>query len=347
MDAPPDEPVRAAAGDIYLGIDLIMDTISDARFWFTAQQLKGMRTIFVFYDLLPARHPEMFPSLIPPIYCNWITNVLEVADGVVAISQAVMNELAIWLREHPPERTQPLQLGWFHLGGDLEATLPSTGKSADAFLIARAFRQRETFLSVGTLEPRKGYRQALAAFEALWASGIDVNYAIVGSRGWLEDAFFQQLEAHPEFGRRLFWFHGVSDEMLAEIYRQATVFLAVSEAEGFGLPLVEAAKFDLPIIARDIPVFREVTAGHASFFDTASGQELGAYLAAWLHRHAAYEVPGSAMMPSYTWQASAQRLAEVVVERRWSAIWKPDGDVAAIDAAMPENVGFEGPPCSG
>ena len=345
--APPDEPVRAAAGDVYLGLDLVMETIVGARPWFETQRLRGMRTVFVFYDLLPARRPDMFPPVIGPLYRTWIANVVELADGVVSISRAVMQELLTWLREHPPKRTQPLRLGWFHLGGDLEASLPSTGRSADASQIFQAFRQRETFLSVGTLEPRKGYRQALAAFEALWTSGIDVNYAIVGSRGWLEDAFFQQLEAHPEFGHRLFWFHGVSDEMLAEIYRQATVFLAVSEAEGFGLPLVEAAKFDLPIIARDIPVFREVTAGHASFFDTVSGQELGAYLAAWLHRHAAYEVPGSAMMPSYTWQVSAQRLAEVVVERRWSAIWKPDGEVAAIDAAMPENVGFEGPPCSG
>jgi glycosyltransferase involved in cell wall biosynthesis len=324
--APPDEPVYAADGDVYLGLDLIMDTISAARPWFEAQRLRGMRTVFVLYDLLPARRPDMFPPLIAPIYRNWIANVTELADGVIGISQAVMHELTDWLREHPPRR--PLRLGWFHLGGDFEASLPSIGKSADAHRISLAFRQRETFLSVGTLEPRKGYRQALVAFEALWTSGMDVNYVIIGGRGWLEDTFFQQLEAHPEFGRRLFWFHGVSDEMLGEIYRQATAFLAVSEAEGFGLPLVEAAKFGLPIIARDIPVFREVTAGHASFFDTLSGAELGTYLMGWLPRHAAYEVPGSAMMPSYTWRASAQRLTEVAIHGQWSMSWQPNEAVA-------------------
>jgi len=325
----PDEPVWVAEGDVYLGVDLIMDTIAEARPWFEAQRLRGMRTVFVFYDLLPARRPDMFPPIIGPLYRTWIATVMELADGVVGISQAVMQELMAWLREHPPRRTRPLRLGWFHLGADLEASLPSTGRLADAHLVFHAFRQRDTFLSVGTLEPRKGYRQALAAFEAMWKSGADVNYAIVGGRGWIGDAFFRQLETHPEFGRRLFWFHGVSDEMLAEIYRQATAFLAVSEAEGFGLPLVEAAKFGLPIIARDIPVFREVTDGHASFFDTMSGPELAAYLTAWLPRHAAYDVPGSDRIPSYTWRASAQRLADVVVDGQWSETWTPCDAAAA------------------
>ena len=328
--APPDEPVSAAAGDVYVGADLIMDTISDARGWFEAQRLRGMGMVFVLYDLLPARHPDMFPPLIPPIYRNWIRHVAELADGVLSISRSVMQELDGWLREHPPQRTQPLRLGWFHLGGDLDATSAGIAGPVSAHRLPREFRRRDSFLSVGTLEPRKGYRQALAAFEALWASGVDVNYAILGNRGWLDDAFFGQIEAHPELGRRLFWFHGVSDETLVEIYRQATAFLAVSEAEGFGLPLVEAAKFGLPIIARDIPVFREVTAGHASFFDTPSGVELAEYLRAWLPRHAAYDVPGSAMMPPYTWRASAQRLSDVVLDGQWSLTWTPGADAEML-----------------
>ena len=324
---PPDEPVRARAGDVYLGVDLVMDTVSDARDWFEAQRARGMRTVFVFYDLLPARRPDMFPPLIGPLYRNWIATVTELADGVIGISRAVMEELLAWLREHPPCRREPLHLGWFHLGADLEASLPSAGGSDNPYLETRMFRRRETFLSVGTIEPRKGYRQALAAFEALWAQGVDVNYAIVGGRGWMEEAFFRKLEAHPEFGRRLFWFSAVSDAVLAEIYREATALLAVSEAEGFGLPLVEAAKFGLPIIARDIPVFREVTAGHASFFDTLEGPELAAHLAAWLQRHAAYETPGSAMMPAYSWRLSARWLKEVAVDQRWSMAW-PEQDSA-------------------
>jgi glycosyltransferase involved in cell wall biosynthesis len=46
----------------------------------------------------------------------------------------------------------------------------------------------------------------------------------------------------------------VSDEFLQEIYRSSSCLIVASHAEGFCLPLIEAAQFDLPVIARDIPV---------------------------------------------------------------------------------------------
>ena len=42
--------------------------------------------------------------------------------------------------------------------------------------------------------------------------------------------------------------------------------LVASEGEGFGLPLIEAARHKPPIIARDIAVFREVANGHVLYF---------------------------------------------------------------------------------
>ncbi len=324
-----DEPLCTVSGDIYLGVDPIMEMISAVRPWFEAQRLRGIRTVFVFHDLLPVRHPTLFPPHVVALYRNWITTVLELADAVVGISRTVMHEIMSWLQENPSCRTDPLRLGWFHPGSDLEAEPSGTGPSLDARLATRAFRQRDTVLSVGEIDLRKGYRQALAAFETLWASGVDVNYAIVGGRGWMEEAFLQQLESHPERGRRLFWFEDVSDDVLAEIHREATAFLAPSEVEGSGLPLVEAARFGLPIIARDILAFREATAGHASFFGTLSGTELAAYLTAWLPRRAAYEVPGSAMVPSHGWCASARSLADAAVGEQWSMTWMPGTDAAA------------------
>ena len=323
-----DEPLCTVSGDIYLGVDPIMEMISAVRPWFEAQRLRGIRTVFVFHDLLPVRHPTLFQPHAAALYREWITTVLELADAVVGVSRTVMHEIMSWLQEHPTCRTDPLPLGWFHPGSDLEAEPSDAGPSLDARLATRAFRQRDTVLSVGEIDLRKGYRQALAAFETLWASGVDVNYAIVGGRGWMEDAFFQQLEFHPERGRRLFWFEDVSDEVLAEIHREATAFLAASEVEGSGLPLVEAARFGLPIIARDILAFREATAGHASFFTTLSGTELAAYLAAWLPRRAAYEVPGSAMVPSHDWCASARSLADAAVREQWSTTWTPGADAS-------------------
>ncbi len=51
---------------------------------------------------------------------------------------------------------------------------------------------------------------------------------------------------------------GLSRKELAEVYRAATVVLVPSEAEGFGLPVIEALACGAPVIASDIPVLREV-----------------------------------------------------------------------------------------
>jgi glycosyltransferase involved in cell wall biosynthesis len=50
--------------------------------------------------------------------------------------------------------------------------------------------------------------------------------------------------------------------------------LAASEAEGFGLPLIEAAKYGMPILARDIVVFKEIGQSNVSYFSADCGQDL-------------------------------------------------------------------------
>jgi glycosyltransferase involved in cell wall biosynthesis len=76
----------------------------------------------------------------------------------------------------------------------------------------------------------------------------------------------RKLKEHPELNKRLFWLEDASDEYLQEIYKVSTCLLAASEAEGFGLPLIEAARYKLPIIARDTPIFREVAGEWAFYF---------------------------------------------------------------------------------
>ena len=141
---------------------------------------------------------------------------------------------------------------------------------------------RPSFLMVGTVEPRKGHTQALAAFEKLWEQGLDANLVIVGNQGWNMESLADRLRHHPEQGKRLFWLEGISDEYLEKIYAASTCLIAASEGEGFGLPLIEAAQHKLPIIARDIPVFREVAGEHAHYFNGLEPQVLADAIKHWL-----------------------------------------------------------------
>ena len=93
--------------------------------------------------------------------------------------------------------------------------------------------------------------------------------------------------------------------------------MAASEGEGFGLPLVEAARHQLPIIARALPVFREVAGSHAFYFDGWEATSLARALHEWLRLHAAGLAPTSQGMQWLTWEQSAQQLLQTILKQQW------------------------------
>ncbi|MET0319723.1 MAG: glycosyltransferase family 1 protein, partial [Duganella sp.] len=312
-----DAPVDARAGDLFLGLDLFTTGTEQNHAVLQAMRRRGVQVHFVVYDLLPVMRPDLFPVGASTYFAAYLDTVAAVSDGLACISRAVADELHHWLAARPPRRTTPLPLGYFHLGADLGASAPSTGLPAHADQVLAAVAARPTVLMVGTLEPRKGHAQALAAFDLLWRQGTDVNLVVVGKLGWMVDAVAQQLRTHAERDRRLFWLAGASDEMLDRLYGASSALLAASVGEGFGLPLVEAARHGLPIIARDLAVFREVGGDHAHYFTGADAAALAASVQQWLALHADGRAPPSTALPWLTWQDSVAQLLHVLAGRRW------------------------------
>ncbi|MBF0235581.1 MAG: glycosyltransferase, partial [Desulfamplus sp.] len=112
---------------------------------------------------------------------------------------------------------------------------------------------------------------------------------------------------------RLFWLEGISDEYLKKIYVTSTCLIAASYGEGFGLPLIEAAQHKLPIIARNIPVFREVAGDHAYYFSANSPFELAKAIKDWLLLNTMKKHPVSEDMQYLTWKQSAEKLIHLFI----------------------------------
>ena len=168
--------------------------------------------------------------------------------------------------------------------------------------------ERPSFLEVSTVEPRKGYGQALAAFELLWAKGVNANFIIVGRKGWKIDDLAAKIDRHPENGRRLFWLKGISDEYLNKVYDAASCVLFPSESEGFGLAVVEGARHGRPLILRDIPVFREIAGEYATYFQGLEPQALADCIEQWLEDGKNGRVILSSGIRPLSWEESAAML---------------------------------------
>jgi glycosyltransferase involved in cell wall biosynthesis len=302
-----DEEVDAWASDVFLGIDLQPCVIPAQREVLSRWHRAGVDVRFVVHDLLPVLLPSCFHEGSAETYTNWLTTVASFS-GAVCVSQTVADELHRWCKSYAAPRSVPFEISWFHLGADIRQSNPSAGMPDDAERVLGRMRGKTTFLMVGTVEPRKGHRQALAAFEILWKSGLDVDLVIVGRQGWMVEEVVEQVRGHPEFGVRLLWPENVSDEFLERIYSASTCLLAPSEGEGFGLPLVEGAQHGLPIIARDLPVFKEVAGDHAFYFGGLEPQSLASAVADWLKLYEMNTHPPSTGIKWLTWAESADML---------------------------------------
>jgi glycosyltransferase involved in cell wall biosynthesis len=299
--------------DIFFGLDLVPPLVTKQQALYQQWRAYGVQVYFVVYDILLAHRPDWAPEEASAVLSAWLDAVTQVATGLVCISNSVANELRIWLEQNPRNRPTLPTISFFHLGADLVSSAPTKGLPKNALTTLDLLKKRQTFLSVGTFEPRKGHWQMLKAFEDLWAKHIDVNLVLIGKQGWMMLPYAQQLRKHPEFNKRLIWLDAISDEYLEKIYSASSCLIAASEGEGFGLPLIEAASHHLPIIARDLPVFREVAGEHAYYFSGLSGEDLSKAVITWLDLLAHDATPKSDHMPHLTWAQSCAQILPLIL----------------------------------
>lgn len=320
-----DECVEPEPGDVLLGLDLSGDLLVHAESdgLFADFRNRGVTVYSLVYDLLPVRMPDVFPQSSSFHHGRWL-RAISTFDGAICISKAVAVDLAEWQAEASSDWTnrRSFRANWFHLGADLANSAPSRGLPNNAEWVLHQLRGRRSFLLVGTIEPRKGYLQTIEAFSEVLGEGTDINLVIVGKEGWngIPDDMrrdipqtVDHLRTHPELNKRLFWLEGISDEYLEKVYAACTCLIAASYGEGFGLPLIEAAQHKLPIIARDIPVFREVAGEHAYYFNGKTPGDLAQAISRWLALHSKDQHPKSDNIPWLTWEQSAQQLLKVVL----------------------------------
>ena len=318
-----DDVIDAQTGDILFAGDLAGGMVVEAEKSGVYCELrnKGVSINFTVFDLLPEQCPEMFPPGANLSYAEWLKVVCKVSDKVVCISKAVADELDVWVDSNSFERVKPLNINWMHLGADLGETAPSKGMPSEAKVVLKKFNQKATLLMVGTIEPRKGHLQTIAAFEMLWQQGFDINLVIVGKEGWQDlpdeqrrtiPKIINKINKHSELNKRLFWLDGISDEYLEKVYSSSTCLIAASEGEGFGLPLIEAAQKELPMLIRDIPIFREVAGNYAYYFSGSKPVDIAEAIKKWMELYEAVKHPQSIKMPWLTWSESVENLSSLL-----------------------------------
>jgi len=125
---------------------------------------------------------------------------------------------------------------------------------------------KQYFLFVGTLSIRKNVLNIVKAFNQ---ANTDIDLVLVGNAGLGKEEIIREIQNGPK-QKRIKWLGFVTDEDLKELYRHAAAFVFPTYYEGFGVPLIDAMFFEIPVLAGNKGAAPEITNGHATLVDPFS-----------------------------------------------------------------------------
>jgi len=205
-----------------------------------------VKPVYFVHDLIPITHPGYCRRGEDEKHRKRMRTVLTTASGVIGNSQATLDELATFARSEG----LPVPAGiaaW--LGTDPFPQTPTCSAPT-----------KPTFVTVGTIEARKNHQLLLEVWSRLIERlGDDApRLLIIGQRGWEAGPVFDRLDRDAKLRGHVLEMNKCSDAELAAHMSAARALLFPSFAEGYGLPMMEALGLGIPVIASDLPVFREI-----------------------------------------------------------------------------------------
>ena len=313
--------VDVSPGDIVVVADISSELrLAAMDRLFDSYREVGAHLVGLVHDILPVTDPAFFPPSMEPFFRDWLDTVLGF-DGVIANSRATADAVTkeAQVRIARNGSVSRLWVDSFQLGA-----FKSDSAAKENNQETRSLRGAKKIVMVGTIEPRKGYGEVLGAFEYLWGEGHDVELTIIGREGW---------KGVPEHHRRdiphtvnqmnnmaekysLFtWLNDAVDSEVDAQLASATGLIAASYAEGYGLPIAEALVRGTPVLARDIPVFREFSGPGVSFFRAKTSKQLADQILSWVQGIRDNPAPVSPNSAVVSWRESAEQFSAVILDR--------------------------------
>lgn len=170
-------------------------------------------------------------------------------------------------------------------------------------------------LYVGSIFNRRNLPTLIKAFAKVQAVIPDAQLAIVGANHTYPKQDLETIVDQNDVGNQVNLYEYVTDNKLSTLYRQARVFVFLSEYEGFGLPPLEALSVGVPIILGDTAVAREIYGDASLFVPHTNVAAVAETITTLLGNNAVrsrQQSRASELLPSFSWERSAQNTLAVL-----------------------------------
>lgn len=191
--------------------------------------LTGKRGITTIHDVSFWIEPSWFGAKDRALLGRFVSGSARRAAAVLTVSESSRRDILRFLPGIAPKLTATL------LGPPIDWLMPETDLAVER--VKAEFALKQPFaLTVGTRWPRKNMSLAIRAIDQ--SRHMDIRLALTGKKGWGDEAL----------GKRTQTLGYVSRDQLKALYASASLFLAPSCYEGFGLTLLEAFASGCPVV---------------------------------------------------------------------------------------------------
>ncbi|WP_245647712.1 glycosyltransferase family 4 protein [Novosphingobium lentum] len=264
---------------------------------------RGLKPVYLVHDLIPLTHPEFCRAGEADRHTARMRNLLLSARGVIANSAATLDDLGAFAA------AQGLAVP--------ASTVAWLGAEPLASPVVAATQPRPYFLCIGTIEGRKNHALLLRLWQAMARRGEAAipELVLVGQRGWEAHEALALLDRSALLSGNVRELGQCGDAEMHALIAGARAVLMPSFAEGFGIPVIEALQHGTPVIASDLPVFREIADDIPVLLDPLDGP-------AWSRAINAFAIEGperaraaaaAATFTPPTWDAHFDRVDALLV----------------------------------
>jgi glycosyltransferase involved in cell wall biosynthesis len=194
------------------------------------------------HDLTFIKYPEYVP-LIVKTYTERIERCLKWTDLIITMAETTKEDIVHYLQVNPHKI-------W---------VIPLASRySIQENLKTSPTDEQPYILFVGTFEPRKNIKTLVLAFDYLKKKfDLPHRLVLIGKKGWGYESILKCIE-NSAYKKDIYHLNYLADELVAQFYQHAEVFVYPSFYEGFGLPVLEAMNLGTPVITSNVSSLPEV-----------------------------------------------------------------------------------------